>query len=858
MKRSPKRAAVLFLSAVLLLGSVPGNVCAQKTPSVGEPEKADYMLGRKMTEDEINAQKAHEPKNLPPLQPKGWEIPEDTKENMPGVFAKGGKTALPQAFDAREEGCVTSVKNQNPWGLCWAFSVISCAESSLLSKNLTKADETDLSEQHLGYFSYHPAPDPMGNTAGDAMVLSPSLEYMRIGGSAYLAVLALSNWMGFADENTAPFSNEETYPADLDKDLAYQDTAHLRNAWWVPASDRQEVKSLLQKYKSGQVGFHYNASYFNYDTAAYFCREQNENHAVAVIGWDDTYAKENFKEECRPSADGAWLAKNSWSENWGDSGYFWISYEDPSLKEFVFIDADTTDTYDHNYHYDGSLGTVALMVYGNFGMAAVYQADGKETGAEILKSVGCMIMGSDIPYSLQIYKDIEDTKDPESGIPVFETPQTGILPYSGYHTIPLERAVPLTEGTTFSVVLKLQKASNRFIGCHQDKSYTQGDIRYVTSEKPGQSMLYLNGKWNDTASGEEPWTPRMKAFTSDTEPVQVSSVSFEESDVSIRCGETKQLKASLFPSDATDTRMLWNSSNSSVASVDKRGQVRALSPGECKITVKTANNQSDTCRIRVEAFDISETTLKLEKSSYIYDGTGKKPGITVYQGREKLTEGKDYTVSYSGNVNAGEALVIVTGAGNYTGRQIGKFRIEKANRSIRGPIGVTTTNVGKSWRFQIGASCSGVKLTYSSNHKLVTVDSKGTIKTNKKFIGDAVITIRAAASANYNETVKRFSVRMNPCGSQILELKQIGGGKCLARWTKSYYVGGYEIQFSPNKKFTGSGIKKKFLKKASPKGKQISGLKKGKTYYVRIRTYKKISGVGYYSDWSSRKRVKIL
>ena len=856
MKRHIKRIASLSLAVLIFAGCISGSVYAQKAPQAEEAAGIDYVLGRKMTEDEIKAQKAYEPYHLWPMQQGGFKIPKVIGGDSPDDLERVGKEELPQAFDAREEGFVTSVKDQNPWGLCWAFSLISCAESSLISKDLA-TDKVDLSEQHLGFFSYHPTPDPMGNTDGDAVVLDPSLAYMNIGGNADMAVITLSNWMGFADESTAPFSNEEEYPEDLAADLAYQDTVHLRNAYWVSASDRQEVKSLLKKYKSAQIGFYYDDSYFNYDTAAYFCRERQVNHAVAVVGWDDAYSKDNFNEECRPSKDGAWLVKNSWSGNWGDDGYFWLSYEDRSLDDFVFIDADTTEAYDHNYHYDGSVGTVGLQVYGDFGLAAVYQADGRETGAELLKSVGCMVMGTNVPYSVQIYKDIEDTENPESGIPVFETPQTGILPYSGYHTIPLKKAVPLMEGTSFSVVIKLQKAFNEFIGCQQDISYTQGDIRYVTREKSGQTMLYLNGKWIDTASEGRPWTPRMKAFTSDTEPVPVSAVSLGTSAVFFKCGEKKQLKAEFTPSDATDTRMVWSSSDSSVVRVDKRGMAYALSPGECDVTVRTANNKSDTCHIQVEYFDLSESVINLQKDSYVYDGTAKKPVVTVYQDKEKLTEGKDYTVSYSSNINAGEALVTITGKGIYIGSQTRRFRIIKADRQISGPIGVTATNTGKTWSYKIGASCGEAKLSYISNHKLVKVDSEGTIKANKKFIGDAVITIRAAASANYNEAVGTFSVRMNPYGSQILELKRAVGGKCLVRWRKSPSVGGYEIQFSTNKKFTGSGVKEKIFKKAASKGKKVSGLKKGKTYYVRIRTYKKDSGIWYYSDWSGRKKVKM-
>ncbi|MCC8107038.1 MAG: hypothetical protein LIO99_13740 [Clostridiales bacterium] len=54
-----------------------------------------------------------------------------------------------------------------------------------------------------------------------------------------------------------------------------------------------------------------------------------------------------------------------------------------------------------------------------------------------------------------------------------------------------------------------------------------------------------------------------------------------------------------------------------------------------------------------------------------------------------------------------------------------------------------------------------------------------------------------------------------------------------------------------------SGNKTKKVSGASKTSVKLSGLKKGKTYYVRIRTYKKVNGKTYYSAWSSKKTVKI-
>ena len=100
----------------------------------------------------------------------------------------------------------------------------------------------------------------------------------------------------------------------------------------------------------------------------------------------------------------------------------------------------------------------------------------------------------------------------------------------------------------------------------------------------------------------------------------------------------------------------------------------------------------------------------------------------------------------------------------------------------------------------------------------------------------------------------------NKTGSKIIRLQapvqytpsSKTSGKITAKWKKVSSVSGYQIQYSDSKSFAGA-------KTVSSNGaaKTISGLKKGKTYYVRVRTYKKTGGKTYYSAWGSTKTVKV-
>ena len=169
----------------------------------------------------------------------------------------------------------------------------------------------------------------------------------------------------------------------------------------------------------------------------------------------------------------------------------------------------------------------------------------------------------------------------------------------------------------------------------------------------------------------------------------------------------------------------------------------------------------------------------------------------------------------------------------------------------------TKVTSGKAQSFQLSVKAKGgAKLTYQSDNKSVKVSKSGKVTIAKNFVGKATITITAGATEAYTKTVKRVTVTVNPTGTTFRSVYNAKGKKLKAYWKKNSSISGYQLQYGTSKQFT--NCKTVTLKSAKYTGAVRTKLSKGKTYYVRIRTYKKVGGKTYYSAWSKTRQVNIV
>ena len=289
--------------------------------------------------------------------------------------------------------------------------------------------------------------------------------------------------------------------------------------------------------------------------------------------------------------------------------------------------------------------------------------------------------------------------------------------------------------------------------------------------------------------------------------------------------------------------------------------------GNAELEITGAGNYSGTYKAGF-LIEQTEPSLKFDKKT-ITVKYGTKPFLCVLS--EKTTDG---TITYSSSnpkvaaVDPSTGKVTIKGGGtaaimayaakgtNYTsGSTFCTIKVTKRSNTIK------ASNIRRTWyakarKISINAKASGkAQLKYSSSSKSVKVDKQGRITIAAKFTGSARITIRSSATAGYNAATKSITVTVNPAGTTLTTAKNLSGRKAQITWKKNRYVTGYEIQYSVNKNFR-SGSKKTVAGVSKTKY-TLTKLQKNKTYYVRIRTYKKSGTKKYYSSWSKVKAVRI-
>lgn len=441
------------------------------------------------------------------------------RSDLAGVRAISGmrQDPLPAAFDLRtsRRNGVTPVVSQGLCGACWTFATMAAIESNTryTTRVVTDLSEADLNERH-GF---------------DNPVCT--------GGQQYMATAYIARGSGPLAESTSPYPswyyrNEETGPidpnsvgvsqiavADARRDLRHSDRpfypmdVHVLNKeerrpltadelWWV--------KDALIRNGAVAISFFWGAENYNQVTHAYYYSgDIPSNHAVTIVGWDDNYPASNFTPDA-PADAGAFIVKNSWGTDWGEAGYFYLSYDDASITLPVqFVGSVARRPYTHIYQYD-PLGAVGPGGYGSetAWFANVFSVSPK---ASAIWGAGFYTTGPS-DYSLQVYSDLEvrwvdNHPDIIPTLGTLVSERSGEITEAGYHTIHLDRAARVSPGKPFSVVIRLTTpGQTQIVGLE----YAQPGYSSAASSVHGQSYMSPNG--SDWQSLGELGNVTLKAF----------------------------------------------------------------------------------------------------------------------------------------------------------------------------------------------------------------------------------------------------------------------------------------------------------------------------------------------------------
>ena len=427
---------------------------------------------------------------------------------LPGQKQAG---SLPSYYNSNEKGYITPIRNQDPYGTCWAHGAIASCEAYMIKHGIPVGTtgvaantSLDLSEYHLAWFTYQDAYDELGLLAGDRNICDSDYGYLDIGGNGTLASYTLMRWEGLASEQTSALAYSNVSLSGVSSEYAYKyNVAHVRDCIWINTADRNAVKAAIMEYGAGTLGY-FHDDYFGGSNGAYCCLDgsYSTNHDVTVVGWDDSYSRYNFTGAHRPSSDGAWIIKNSWGTWYGNNGYMYISYEDaPSLNDTCYFYAvDPVSNYDNNYQYDGTSSMFYTHLDAGQSIANIFQANNAET----LQAVAIAVDDANVSYKVQVYRGVKG--DPTSGTLVCE--QTGVFPYAGYHTVDLNTPVSLNKNERFSVVFSPEWST--WVPVDMTAAL-DGWIRWINNSRPGTSFSrsYDGTWWDDSDS----YGYRIKAYT---------------------------------------------------------------------------------------------------------------------------------------------------------------------------------------------------------------------------------------------------------------------------------------------------------------------------------------------------------
>ncbi len=240
------------------------------------------------------------------------------KEKLPEGMIFTGRTASSWDWrDATYNGLTgdwtTPIKNQANCGSCYAFAPLASIEALIKIKQGDPDFSIDLSEQFIVSCGMEWM---SGNILGCDGAYSPA-QYNFI--TTY----------GVLPESCFPYgSGSGSVPPCSNKCSNWEDLIIQIDGWHTVANDITSIKNALIQFGPLTAGMVVYSDFNGYNGGVYEHPGSDPdpmNHVVVIVGYDD--------------AQNCWICKNSWGTNWGEDGWFKITYGDCKIgQEIIYFD----------------------------------------------------------------------------------------------------------------------------------------------------------------------------------------------------------------------------------------------------------------------------------------------------------------------------------------------------------------------------------------------------------------------------------------------------------------------------------------------------------------------------------------
>ena len=403
------------------------------------------------------------------------------------------------------------IKDQGITNECWAFSAYTSLESSLLYK---AGLDINFSERHMDYAT-------SGSFYNKENLELDYIREVKNGALPETGLAYLTNGQGAVLESEMPF--EDNYDEISINDINIKPSYYVTEYKQFPSiykkynedgsikyfdsfdneyseddvlDIRKEIKEYLKttgpitSVMAGEYLQGYNNLKCPHLSTAFCCKDENEqrDHSITIVGWDDNYSKENFSINNRPNSDGAYIVLQSYGEKFFDNGYMYISYEDCLIETILYgisgaKEYDYDNLYQHNYY--GTTGTLYLSGYDTGYQATIFERDASKS--EVLNKISF-----NLPEKATVQLYVNPNGDDLANLVCVSEWLKDLD--AGYHTIDIEELQLTSDKFVIMMVQKSESGNFNF-----NVEYRADKIFYANvTSKSGRNKISVDGeRWDN-------------------------------------------------------------------------------------------------------------------------------------------------------------------------------------------------------------------------------------------------------------------------------------------------------------------------------------------------------------------------